>query len=163
MKKRFLEAGQIVNTHGIRGEVKIVPWADSAEFLTRFKKFYIDGSPVSVTRSYVHKGSLIASLDGIDNVDSAVLFKNKTVCIDRAEAKLDEGRYFIQDIIGADVIDDDSGETVGKVKDVIGMPAHSLYVIDCGGEVLIPDVPDFIKQVDPDEGLVRIHFIEGMK
>ena len=163
MKKRFLEAGQIVNTHGIRGEVKIVPWADSAEFLTRFKKLYIDGSPVDVKKSYVHKGSLIASFDGVENVDSAVILKNKTVCINRDDANLDENKFFIQDIIGASVIDDDTGETVGKVKDIIGMPAHNLYVLDCGSEVLIPDVPDFIKQVDPDEYFVKIHFIEGMR
>lgn len=163
MKDAFLDAGQLVRTHGIRGEVKIVPWADSAEFLLGFKKLYIDGAPVAVKHAYVHNGAVIASLEGVDTVDKAMALKNKIVRIDRRDAPLSEGKYFIQDIIGADVIDDVSGEKLGVVKYVMDMPAHSMFVLDCGGEVLVPNVPEFIREVDADAGFVRIRFIEGMR
>jgi len=72
LKKQFLEAGRIVNTHGVRGEVKIEPWADEAAFLTRFKRFYLDGSPVAVRLCRVHKNTVIASLEGVDDLSAAM-------------------------------------------------------------------------------------------
>ncbi|MBR7081158.1 MAG: 16S rRNA processing protein RimM [Oscillospiraceae bacterium] len=163
MKDSFLDVGQIVRTHGIRGEVKLIPWADSAEFLLGFKKFHIDGAPVAVKHAYVHNGAVIASLEGVDTVDKAMALKNKIVRIARADAPLPEGKYYIRDVIGASVIDDESGETLGIVKDVVDMPAHSMFVLDRGGtEALVPDVPEFIKKVDTEGGFVRIRFIEGM-
>ena len=83
MKKEFLEAGKIVNTHGVRGEVKIQPWADSAEFLRDFHTLYLDGAPVRVLRSRVHKNMLIAALEGVDTVDAAMVLKNKVLSIRR--------------------------------------------------------------------------------
>ena len=64
MKKRFLEAGQIVNTHGIQGEVKLVPWCDTPEFLCQFDTLYLDGKPVKVLARRVHKGNVLARLEG---------------------------------------------------------------------------------------------------
>ena len=69
MKQPYLETGKVVNTHGIRGEVKIVPWADSPEFLCRFSTLYLDGTPYRVRSSRVHKGNVIASLEGVDTVE----------------------------------------------------------------------------------------------
>ena len=164
MKKKFLEAGKIVNTHGVRGEVKIMPWADSPEFLLGFKKFYINEEPVKVMSARVHKNAVIASLAGITDVDTAAALKNKIICIDRKDAKLENGQFFIQDIIGLPAIDDITGEEIGTVKEVLDMPAQSIYVIvKDGKEILIPDVPDFIKEVSVDDGFVKIHLIEGME
>ena len=163
MKKRYLEAGKIVNTHGVRGEVKIQPWADGPEFLKGFRKLYVDGKPFEVISAKVHKGCLIAMFAGIDNIDSANLLRNKVVHIDREDAKLPKGSYFLQDVIGLPAINDDTNETIGNVKEILNMPASDVYVIDNNGEeVLVPAVPEFIKSVDIEAGFIRIKLIEGM-
>ena len=91
-KSKYIEAGQIVNTHGIHGEVKIQPWVDSPEFLRKFKTLYIRNAPVKVRSARVHKGSVIASLEGVDDVNAAMALKNQTVYIDRADAQAWDGR-----------------------------------------------------------------------
>mgnify|MGYP003316427142 FL=1 len=109
-KQRYIEAGKIVNTHGVKGEVKIQVWLDSPQFLKTFKKIYIDGNAVKVVSSRVHKDFLIAFLDGVNDVNEAMCLKNKTVYIDRKDAKLPRGSYFLQDIIGATVFDQNGDE-----------------------------------------------------
>ena len=96
----FLDCGQIVNTHGIHGEVRIVPWADSPDFLRQFSTLYVDGRALAVTASRVHKGSVIARLQGVDTVEGAMALKGKKVQLRRADAKLPEGAFFLADIIG---------------------------------------------------------------
>jgi len=160
-KKPYLEAGEIVNTHGVRGEVKIVPWADSAEFLRGFRFFYIGGRAYALRGSYVHKGCLIASLEGIESVEAAMALKGRTVCIDRAEAVLPEGRFFLSDIIGAKVVTDEGAE-LGTLADVLELPGHNVYVVRGEKETLIPAVPEFILHTDVDGGTVTVHLIEGM-
>lgn len=161
MKKQYLEAGQIVNTHGIRGEVKIKPWADSAEFLKKFKQLYIDEQPVQVLHSRVHKGCLIAELEGIEDVNAAVRLKNKVVFINRDDARLPKGSYFIQDLLGADVVDE-NGNPIGKLDDVMEMPASNIYVVRGEREILIPAVPAFILNTDVEQGVITVRLIEGM-
>lgn len=160
-KQQYLEAGEIVNTHGIRGEVQIVPWADDAEFLRKFKTFYIDNKPVSVERSAVHKKRLIAKLEGVDDINAAMPLKGKVIFIDRADAKLPRGRFFIQDILGARVATED-GAPVGTLEDVMDLPRGQVYVVRGETEHLIPAVPEFIKNVDVDAGVITVALIEGM-
>ena len=117
-KKQFIEAGKVVNTHGVKGEVKIQVWLDSPEFLKKFKTVYIDNKAVKLVSGRVHKGFLIAVLDGVDDVNAAMSLKNKTVFIDRKDAKLPKGAYFLQDIIGAAVVTED-GESVGTLEDIL--------------------------------------------
>lgn len=81
-KQQYIEAGKIVNTHGVRGEVKIQVWLDSPEFMRRFKTVYIDSKPVKLLSSRAHKGFLIAMLDGVEDINAAMSLKNKTVYID---------------------------------------------------------------------------------
>ena len=163
MKKRYLEAGKIVNTHGVRGELKIQPWADGPEFLKGFRKLYVDGKPFEVISAKVHKGCVIAAFAGINDIDSANLLRNKIVYIDREDTKLPKGAYFLQDVIGLPAVDDETGETFGTVKEILNMPASDIYVIDGGnGEILVPAVPEFIKAVDTEAGFIRIKLIEGM-
>ena len=160
MSKQFLEAGKIVNTHGVRGEVRITPWADSAEFLRRFHVFYIDGQPVKVLRSRVHKSQLIAAFEGVDDVNAAMALKNKVLFIRREDAKLPEGRFFVQDLLGLPVYTD-AGEDIGTLADVLDLPQGQVYVVKGAREILIPDVPEFILNVDETEG-ITVHLIEGM-
>lgn len=162
MKQQYLEAGQIVNTHGIRGEVRIVPWADSAAFLRKFKTFYIDGKAFHVVRSSEHKRQLIVQFEEVTDINAAMPLKGKTVFIDRADAKLPRGRFFIQDILGADVVTDD-GASIGKLTDVLDLPGGQVYEVKGPeGEHLIPAVPEFVKNVDVDGGVITVHLIEGM-
>lgn len=160
-KQRFIEAGKIVNTHGVRGEVKIQVWLDSPEFMKKFKTVYIDEKPVKMLSARPHKDMLIVSLEGIDDVNAAMCLKNKTVYIDRKDAKLPRGTYFLQDIMGAAVIDEDGNE-VGKLVDIMETPASTIYVVRGETEHLIPAVPEFILKTDADRGIIKVHLIEGM-
>jgi 16S rRNA processing protein RimM len=160
-KKRYLEAGRIVNTHGVRGEVKIQPWADSPEFLKGFSRLYIDGKPYRLLSARVHKSSVIASLEDVDDVNAAMALRDKTVFIDRREARLPEGGYFIQDLIGAKVVTEDGAE-LGTLVEVLNMPASDVYVVRGEREILIPAVPQFIISRDIDEGVITVRMMEGL-
>lgn len=157
----FLDCGQIVNTHGIHGEVRIVPWADSPEFLRGFSTLYVDGAPRSVLSSRVHKGSVIARLDGVDTVEQAMLLKGRTVQIRRADAKLPEGAFFLADIIGLDVMDE-AGQKLGVLREVLSPSIQQVYVVDGQREIMIPAVPEFILETNIAGGYIKVRLIEGM-
>jgi len=163
MKKEYLVAGKIVNTHGVRGEVRIQPWADSAAFLQGFDTLYIDEKPVKLFSARVHKSFLIAHFAGVTDINAAIALKNKLVYIRRADAKLPPGHFFIQDILGLPVVDE-AGLQVGILKEVLPRPGGDVYVIaeDDGTERLVPDVPVFILEKNLDEGFIRVQLIEGM-
>ena len=161
MKKQYLEAGRIVNTHGVRGEVKIEPWADEAAFLTRFRRFYIDGAQVKVQSCRVHKTMCIAALEGVDDVNAAMALKGRVISINRDDARLPAGTVFLQDILGARVVDE-TGRELGVLAEVLPAPAASVYVVKGEREILIPDVPAFILDKNADEGVVTVRLIDGM-
>ena len=164
MKTKFLEAGQIVNTHGIRGEVKIVSWCDSPEFLCDFDVLYMDGKPVEVEQARPHKGNVIAKLAGVNDVNAAMCLKEKIVYIDRDEVELPEGRHFLADLYGLEVRDAETGEVLGTIHDVLTPPANEVYVVKGGAkEYMIPAVDEFLAETNIDEGYVRIRLIEGME
>lgn len=164
MKEKFLEAGQIVNTHGIRGEVKIVPWCDTPDFLCTFDKLYVDGKAVKVENARVHKNNVIAKLAGINDIDSAMALKNKVVHIDRSRVKLPEGRHFIADLIGLEVRDADNDTVLGTLEDVLTLPSNEVYVVKGSGkEYMIPAVDEFLIETNVKGGYVRVHLIEGME
>ena len=162
MRGRFLEAGKIVNTHGVRGELRLQPWADSPDFLTGFKRLYIDGAPVKVLSARVHKGCVIAALEGVSDIDRAIILKNKIVYIDRSDVSLDEGRHFITDIIGLLAVDADTGMELGSVADVLLLPANNVYLIKGEREILVPAVPDFVEEINIEAGFIRLRLIEGL-
>ena len=159
--KEYLDCGQIVNTHGVRGEVRIVPWADNPDFLCQFSTLYIDGAPRQVLSSRVHKGSVIAKLDGVDTVEEAMLLRDKTVQICRADAKLRSGTFFLADIIGLKVVDE-TEQTLGTLKEVLSPSVQQVYVVDGEREIMIPAVPEFILETNIEGGYIRVRLIEGM-
>ena len=161
MKKQYLEAGQIVNTHGIRGEVKIKPWADNAAFLKDFETIFIEEKPVHILHSRVHKDCLIVALEGVEDVTAAARLKNKIVYINRDDAVLPEGSYFIQDLLGAKVIDE-KGTVLGQLDDVLELPASNVYVVKGEREILIPAVPAFVLHTDVEHCIITVRLIEGM-
>ena len=160
-KKQFIEAGRIVNTHGVAGEVKIEVWLDSPDFMKRFKRLYIDGQEKKVLSAKTHKDFLLVKPEGIEDVNAAMSLKGKTVYVARADARLPKGAFFIQDIIGAAVVDE-NGQEVGKLTDVMETPASRIYVVQGETEHLIPAVPEFIMSTDVDAGIITVHMIEGM-
>ena len=160
-KQQYIEAGKIVNTHGVRGEVKIQVWLDSPEFMRRFKTLYIDSKPVRLLSSREHKGFLIAMLEGVEDINAAMSLKNKTVYIDRADAKLKKGEYCLCDIIGSRV-ETENGELVGTLEDILETPASSVYIVRDEAEHMIPAVPEFVLKTDAENGIITVHLIEGM-
>lgn len=160
-KKQYIEAGRIVNTHGVAGEVKIEVWLDSPQFLKSFKRCFIDRREVKLLSARVHKGFLIVKLEGVEDVNAAMALKGRTVFIDRADARLPKGAFFLQDIIGASVVDE-SGSEIGKLVDVMETPASNVYVVKGEREHLIPAVPEFVLSTDADNGIITVHLIEGM-
>lgn len=162
MKSEFLETGEIVNTHGIQGEIKINPWSDSPAFLLDFSTLYVEGHPWKVNAARVHKNTVLVKLDGVNDVDAAMKLKGKRVSIARADAKLPEGSFFLSDVIGI-AVEDENGKTIGRVKDVLTPPAHNVYVVEGEGEShMIPAVEEFVKRVDIDGGKMVVRLIEGM-
>lgn len=160
-KEPYLEAGKIINTFGVRGEVKLDPWCDSAEFLKPLKTLYIDGAPRAVASSRVHKGMLIVRFADVEDVNGAMLLKNKIVYFARSDVHLPKGRHFVADLLGAVVVDEQGAE-IGKLTEVLDMPAGQVYVVQGKTEHTIPAVPEFILDIDADEKTIRVHLIEGM-
>lgn len=160
MKQKYLEAGEIVNTHGIRGEVKILPWCDGPEFLKAFKTFYIDEKTYKVCASRIHKNMLLCQLEGVEDVSVAQTFKGKVIKIDRDSAKIAEGRVFIADLIGLPVFAD--GTQIGILKDVYTGPANDVYMVSGEKEYMIPAVSEFLLDVNVDEGYIKVKLLEGM-
>lgn len=160
-KEPFLEAGKIINTFGVRGEVKLDPWCDSAEFLKPLKTLYIDGARRAVASSRVHKGMLIVRFADVEDVNGAMLLKNKIVYFARSDVRLPKGRHFVADLLGAAVVDE-QGTEIGKLTEVLDMPAGQVYVVQGETEHTIPAVPEFILDIDADEKTIRVHLIEGM-
>ena len=161
MDKRFLEAGEVVGTHGIQGEVKILPWADGPEFLLGFKTLYLNGKPYADRSSRVHKTCVLARLEGVDTPEQATLLRKQVVTVDRTGVKLPDGAVFIADLIGCRALDDDGNE-FGKITDVLTMPSSDVYVVKGEKTYMIPAVKAFVREVNVAEGFVRLHLIEGM-
>ncbi len=160
-KQSFIDAGKIVNTHGVRGEVKIEVWLDSPAMLRRCGRVFLGGEEKKLLSSREHKGMLIAALEGVSDVNAAMALKNRVVQIARADAKLPAGAFFLQDIIGATVIDE-RGASVGRLEDVLETPAQRVYVVRGETEHLIPAVPAFVLRTDAEKGLIVVRLIEGM-
>ena len=162
MSKQFLEAGVVANTHGLHGEIKIHPWADSPDFLTGIDRIFIDGNPVKVISMRVHKNMVIASLQGVSDFDSAIKLKSKTVCVSRDDVSPEDGKYFIVDLIGLSALDAETGEKLGELCDVLNLPSNDVYVIRGQREILVPAVPEFIEEVNISQSYVKINMIEGL-
>lgn len=100
--KQYLEIGKIVNVHGLRGDMKVVPWCDDPEFLCEFDTLYLGKAqkPVTVTAARLQKGNVLLHLEGVDTVEEAEKLRNQVLYMDRDEVELEEGVYFIQDLTG---------------------------------------------------------------
>lgn len=162
---QYLEVGKVTNVHGLMGEVKVQPWADSPEFLCQFKTLYVDEAhfPMTVQRARVHKNMVIIKFDGPTDVPSALSLRNAILYIDRSDVDLPEGAFFLADIYGLEVRDAATGEVLGKIADVLTLPANNVYVVKGGArELMIPAVPQFIAETNVEGGYLRVNLMEGL-
>lgn len=165
-KKRYLECGKIVNTHGFRGAVKLESWCNSPEDLAALTRVFIQEKGgmrcVAVKHASVFKQFVIAELEGITDLDGAMLLKGQVVYAAREDFSLEEGDVFIVDLIGLPVIDVSTGVEYGTLTDVINRGASDIYVIKTSdGERMMPAVEEFVKSIDAEKGIF-VSPIEGM-
>ena len=163
MKKEYLEAGKIVNTHGIRGEVKIMPYTDVPELLCEFDRLFLNKQEIFIERARVAKGMVIAKLEGVDTPEQAEKLRNKILYMHRDDLELDDDTYFIQDLIGVEVRDVGTGEVYGKITDVMQTGANDVYVIKgTDREYLIPAIADVVISTDIDNNIMTIKVLDGL-
>ena len=159
--KEYVEAGRIVNTHGVTGEVKIEVWLDSPEFFRTFRRLYLGGEEKRILSARTHKQFVIARIEGVDDLNAAMALKGRELRIARADAPLPPGGYFLGDLIGASVVDEE-GREIGKLTEILERPASDIFVVQGEQEHLIPAVEEFIRSVDAENGVVTVRLIEGM-
>lgn len=155
----FLEAGEIVTTHGVRGEMKVLPWTDSPEFLTEFKRIRIDSSNYEVENCRIQKTCNLLKLKGIDSVEAAQALRGKTIQIYREDTSPE--LVFAVELIGVDVFEEDV--LLGKITEVLDYPGNKVYVVRGEHEYMIPAVKQFILLTDIDNNVMKVKTIEGMR
>ena len=163
----YLEIGTIVGTHGIKGEVRVNPACDSPAFFRGFQTLYFDAEgreAVQVLGMREHKNLALLQLEGIHSMEAAERLKAKRLFFRRAEAHLEEGRYFIAELLGCDVFDVNSGERYGAICEVSQTGANDVWHIKTpeGDERLIPVIPDVVKSVDVEKRRVEVAMIAGL-
>ena len=168
MKKERLEVGQIVNTFGINGFVKVYPYVDDISRFDNLKKVHIklkkEEKELQIEEVKYQKNMVLVKFKGIETVENAEKLRNSFVEIDRADAiPLEEGQYFIADLLGLDVFLD-TGEKLGVLEDIYNTGSSDIYVVknELGKQFLLPYIDEVIKQINLEEGKIIVHIIEGL-
>ena len=159
MKLQFVEAGEIVTTHGIKGEVKIMCWLDDPEMLCDFDRCQIDGKEFEIEQCRVQKTCNLVKLSGIEDMDAAQAMRGKKIMLYRED--IDEEVIFAAELIGVEVFAE--GEKIGKIKEVLDYPGNSVYVVKGEHEYMIPAVKAFILDTDMEANTMQVKLIEGMR
>lgn len=164
--KQFLEVGKIVNTHGIKGELKLQLWCDSADFLKQFKTLYLDengSEELTLAAVRAHKNGAILKFAEIKSIDEAEKYKNRVLFCNREDAVIDEGTRYIQDLIGCTVTDAKTGEEYGSVADVLNYGASDILELKYGSKRrYIPLIDEIVKEVDCESGMIKIIPLKGL-
>ena len=159
MKLEFLEAGEIVTTHGVRGEMKVLPWADGPDFLCDFSRVRISGREYEVESCRVQKSCNLLKIKGVDTMEAAQAMRGKVVEIYRCDAPAD--LIFAAELIGMTVMSE--GKEVGKLTDVLDYPGNKVYVVKGEKEYMIPAVKAFVLLTDIENNVMQVKLIEGMR
>ena len=159
MKLQFIKAGEIVTTHGVRGEVKVMPWIDSPEDLCEFERCRIDGKEYMMEQVRVQKTCNLVKLRGIDTMEAAQAMRGKVIELYRED--IDDEVIFGDELIGVEVFAE--GEKLGKIVDVLDYPSHAVYVVKGQHEYMIPAVNQFILSTDLEKNEMQVKIIEGMR
>ncbi len=168
-KENMLQVGVITQTHGIKGEVKVYPTTEDAGRFDELKKVYIDSKegliPVKINSVRYFKNLVILKFKGINDINEVEKYKKCPLLIERKDAiPLEEGEFFITDIIGISVVTDED-EVLGTLADVLKTGANDVYVVkdEQGKEILIPAIRQCILSTDIDEKVMKVHLLEGLR
>ena len=159
MKLQFIKAGEIVTTHGVRGEVKVLPWIDSPEDLCEFDRCRIDGKQYEIETCRVQKTCNLVKLSGIDTMEAAQAMRGKVLELYRED--IDDEVIFADELLGVEVFCNDS--KIGVIADVLDYPGNMVYVVRGEHECMIPAVKAFILSTDLDKNEMKVNLIEGMR
>ena len=166
--QKYFEVGQIVNTFGVVGWVKVMPFTDEKERFETLKKVYIckkdNLEEAEIEQVKYHKNMVLLKFKGIDSMNDAEKVKGLYLKIDRKNAKkLPEDTYFIADLIGLDVYSDENVH-LGKLEDIFSTGANDVYVVkdELGKQILLPSIPDVIKEIDLEKEVIIVHLLKGL-
>lgn len=166
--QKYFEVGQIVNTFGVKGMLKVKPFTDDVERFEELKKVYICKKEkleeVQIEEVKYHKDMVLLKVKGIDDMNEAEKVKGLYLKIDRKNAKkLPKDTYFIADLLGLEVYSDEN-KLLGKVDDIFRTGANDVYVIkdEKGKQLLLPGIPDVIKEIDLEKEIIIVHLLKGL-
>jgi 16S rRNA processing protein RimM len=165
--QQYLEAGKIVTTHGVRGEVKMELWCDGVDFLKKIKTLYCSpqGGRTLHLKSIRAAGRMaLATFEGVEDMDAARALCGQELYFDRADAKLPAGKWYVADLIGCEVRDANTGKVYGTVTMVDHPGPQDIYTVKGtdGKTYLFPGVDAFLKERNPPEGYITVTPIPGM-
>ena len=159
MRLDFIKAGEIVTTHGVKGEVMVLPWVDSPDILCDFDRCRIDGKEVIMEQVRVQKTCNLVKFQGIDTMEAAQAMRGKTLELYRED--IDDEVIFAAELMGVEVFCED--RLLGKITDVLDYPGNSVYVVKGEHEYMIPAVKQFILSTDVEKNVMQVKIIEGMR
>ncbi len=165
--KPYLEAGEFTTTHGIAGQLRLYPWCNEPAFLSAFSTLYLDENGTKALKDVTikpHKNMCIITLPGITTIEQARAYIGKTAYISRADVNLPSGTYFVQDLLGASVVNADTNQLYGTIAAITHPGRHDVYEVALagGGSALFPAAEPFMEGIDIENGVVLIRPIEGM-
>lgn len=158
MKLPYIEAGEIVTTHGVRGEVKVLSWLDSPEMLCEFDRCRIEGREYAMDAVRVQKTCNLVKLRGVDTMEDAQMLRGKTMELYRED--ISDELIFASELVDMEVYAD--GACIGKIKEVLDYPGNSVYVVQGEREYLIPAVKEFILSTDLERNQMQVKLLKGM-
>ena len=159
--EQFLTVGQIINTHGLKGELKIFPLTDDLRRFRKLKSVYIDGNIMNIVWCKLQTDKVILKIENIDTIEEAMKYRNKFLQVTREEAvPLKEGSYFINDLVGCNVFDE-TGNSLGAISDVIQTGSNDVYWIKQPQELLIPALKEIVVSIDVENKKVIIKPVES--
>ncbi len=165
---KYLEIGQIVNTFGIKGMVKVKPFTDDIEQFEKLKKIYVktknSKKEYEIEQVKYHKNLILIKFVGIDKIEEAEILKGNYLIRDREnEEPLEEGTYYIVDLLGLEVFEED-GNLLGNVEDIYNTGSNDIYVVknELGKQILLPAIADVIKKIDLENKKITVHLIKGL-
>lgn len=167
MKQTYLEGGRICTSHGVKGLVKVEHLCDSPKVLLSVKRIYFKERDGSFTERAVRSCSvmgqfLLMGIDGINSREDAIAYRSRSFYLNREDIPLADGAMFIADMVGLPVYHAESGESLGTLSEVNEVAGRRIYCVSYQGrEILIPDVPEFIKEISEERGM-RVLPIPGL-
>lgn len=165
----LLEVGKIINTHGLKGEVKVAAWTDTPDVFEDISVVYIKSrneyKQLTLSGIKYQKNNLIVKFRELNDINEAEPLKNSILYAERSElGELEEGVYYIADLIGV-TVEKENGEILGEIKDVMQTGANDIYVVARNGkkDLLIPVLPDVVLSMDINEKKAVVRLMEGLE